>query len=50
MLLLLSIDFFSKSFFPKYFQEHYIKVSNCLDPDQGRCLVCPDLGPNCLQR
>ena len=27
-----------------------IRVSNGLDPDQDRCLVCPDLGPNCLQR
>ena len=25
-------------------------VSNCLDTDQARHLVGPDLGPNCLQR
>ena len=24
--------------------------SNSLDPDQTRCFVRPDLGPNCLQR
>ena len=27
-----------------------IRVSNGLDPDQERHFVCPDLGPNCLQR
>ena len=27
-----------------------IRVSNCLDPDQARHFVMPDLGPNCLQR
>ena len=27
-----------------------IRVSNNLDPDQDRRSVCPDLGPNCLQR
>ena len=25
-------------------------MSNTLDPDQVRCFVGPDLGPNCLQR
>ena len=25
-------------------------MSNSLDPDQDRYSVCPDLGPNCLQR
>ena len=25
-------------------------MSNSLDPDQARCFVGPDLGPNCLQR
>ena len=24
-------------------------MSNNLDPDQARCFVGPDLGPNCLQ-
>ena len=23
---------------------------NILDPDQARCYVVPDLGPNCLQK
>ena len=27
-----------------------IRVSNCLDPNQDRHSVDPDLGPNCLQR
>ena len=27
-----------------------MRVSNGLDPDQERRFVCPDLGPNCLQR
>ena len=27
-----------------------LSVSNCLDPDQERPSVCPDLCPNCLQR
>ena len=26
------------------------KMSNGLIPDQDRCFVGPDLGPNCLQR
>ena len=25
-------------------------MTNCLDPDQARRSVGPDLGPNCLQR
>ena len=25
-------------------------MSNSLDPDQDRCSVGPDLGPNCLHR
>ena len=25
-------------------------MSNGLDQDQDRLFVCPDLGPNCLQR
>ena len=25
-------------------------MSNGLDPDQVRCFVGPDLGPNCLQK
>ena len=27
-----------------------IRLSNCLDSDQGQHSVGPDLGPNCLQR
>ena len=27
-----------------------VRASNSLDPDQVRCFVGPDLGPNCLQR
>ena len=26
-----------------------MRVLNCLDPDQARHFVGPDLGPNCLQ-
>ena len=25
-------------------------MSNSLDPDQARCVVGPDMSPNCLQR
>ena len=25
-------------------------MSNRLDPDQARCFVGPDLGPNCMQK
>ena len=37
------------SFFKKKFR-NTIRESNCLDPDQDRHSVDPDLGPNCLQR
>ena len=33
-----------------FFQEHYPVFAKGLDPDQDRCSVGPDLGPNCLQR
>ena len=36
-------------FFGNYFR-NTIRVSNCLDPDQARNSVAPDMGPNCLQR
>ena len=36
--------------FPKNSFNGTIRVSNSLDPDQARHFVCPDLGPNCLQR
>ena len=47
-----SADFLSKLTFIKNSQSfrNTIKVSNNLDPDQDRHSVCPDLGPNCLQR
>ena len=38
------IDFSTNSF------RNTMRVSNRLDPDQGRCYVSPDLTPNCLQR
>ena len=48
LLLLSSADFLKKILiFRKLFQEHW--VSNDLVPDQDRCSVQPDLGPNCLQ-
>ena len=50
MLLLLSADFFSKLTFSKQSFRNTIRVSNCLDPDQDRLNVGPDLGPNCLKR
>ena len=52
MLLLSSADFFSKLIFSKNYFRNIIRVlvSNCLDPDQDRHSVGPDLGPNCLQR
>ena len=40
------LTFFRINFFKRFFQEQ-IRGSNDLDPDQD---VCPDLGPNCLQR
>ena len=45
-----SADFFKINFLKKFFQEHYIRESNGLDPDQDRHSVGPDLVPNCLQR
>ena len=51
MLLLLSADFFFKIiFFSKNSFRNTIRVSNSLDSDCDLCSVCPDLGPNCLQR
>ena len=49
MFLLSSADFF-KLTFSKYSFKNSIRVSNSLDPDQGRHSVGPDLDPNCLQR
>ena len=41
--------FNSKLTFSKISFKDTIRVSNSLDPDQTRCFVEPDLGPNCLQ-
>ena len=49
MLFCRLLTFFKIDIFEKLFQES-IRVSNSLDPDQARCFVGPDLGPNCLQR
>ena len=37
-------------FFPKNYFRNTIEVSNGFDPDQARCFVEPELGPNCLQK
>ena len=49
MLLLSSADFL-KINFSKHSSWNNIRVLNGLDPDQDPHSVCPDLGPNCLQR
>ena len=41
-----SADFFSKSIFLKNYFWNTVQMSNKLDPDQARCFVGPDLGPN----
>ena len=46
---LLSTDFFSKITFSKNSFRNTIIKSNSLDPDQARCFVGPNLGPNSLQ-
>ena len=51
MLLLLSAVLFSSNLYQNILSGlRTISVSNGLDPDQDRRSVCPDLGPNCLQR
>ena len=45
LMFIFKIDFFQKSSF-----ENSIRAPNSLDQDQDRHLVCPDLGPNYLQR
>ena len=45
MILLSSVDFLKTKFFKKIFQKW-----NSLDPDQDQHSVCPDLGPNYLQK
>ena len=49
MHLLLSADFFQNQLFQKTLPGTLL-MSNCLDPDQDRQYVGPDLGPDCLQR
>ena len=44
------VCWFSKPIFSQNSFRNTIWVSNRLDPDQTRCFVKPDLGPNCLQR
>ena len=36
-----------ESFFSKHYFRNTFRVSNSLDPDQGRHFVGPDLGPKC---
>ena len=45
---LLSAEFSKLTVSKKIFRK--IFSVNCLDPDQDRYSVGPDLGPNCLQR
>ena len=47
---LLAADLFQNQLFRKKSFRNTIRVSNSLDPDQVRCFVEPDLGPNCLQK
>ena len=42
LLSLLSTDFFSVNFFKTFLHEHNQSVK-CLDPNQDRSSVCPDL-------
>ena len=44
-----SADFFQNQLLREILSQ-IPSVSNCLDPDQARHFVGPDLGPNCLQR
>ena len=43
-------DFLQIQLLKKIFHENYQCQTNILDPDQHRCSVHTDLGPNCLQR
>ena len=45
----LNIRQITNQLFQNIFKNSF-RVSNSLDPDQGRHCVGPDLGPNCLQR
>ena len=42
--------FFKLTLKKKKTLQNTIRLSNSLDPDQARCFVGPDLGPNCLHR
>ena len=42
--------FFQNLAFSNYSFRNTTRVSNSLNPDQDRHSVCPDPGPNCLQR
>ena len=44
-----SVKLLTNQFREKKSFRNTIRVSNSLDPDQARCSVGPDLGPNCLQ-
>ena len=44
-----TVVFYGMLFFFKINIFEELRVSNCLDPDQVRHSVGPDLGPNCLQ-
>ena len=46
MLLLSSADVFQNELFKKFFLAGILSVSNCLDPDQDRCSIRPDLRSN----
>ena len=48
-LFCLLLNFFKINFFLKKKNPRILSVSNSFDPDQARCFVGPDLGPNCLQ-
>ena len=43
-------SFFENKLFRQNSFRNTFRVSNSLNPDQDRHYVCPDLGPNCLQR
>ena len=43
-------DFFFKLTFSKNCFRNTFELSNCLDPDQARHFVGPDLYPNCLKK
>ena len=49
----LDADIFQNQLFENFSKNYFrntIRVSNNLDPDQGRGITRPDLGPDCLQK